>query len=55
MKKQSVKWRSIENIVINDDARYSVFDTQFSIILKGLEFESSGPLRIYQQIGRAHV
>ena len=26
MKKQSVKWRSIENIVINDDAKYSVFD-----------------------------
>lgn len=26
MKKQSVKWRSIENVVINDDARYSVFD-----------------------------
>lgn len=26
MKKQSVKWRNIENIVINDDARYSIFD-----------------------------
>lgn len=25
-------------------------DTQFSIILKGLEFESSGPLRIYQRM-----
>ena len=40
MKKQSVKWRSIENIVINDDARYSVFDYT----------ESSGPLRIYQRM-----